>query len=84
MRPSYRVALGAMVMALATLFMMATTIFPFASFAFPAIAGVLLIVLNLEFGKKWALLVYLGVALLSFFVSSDHTAVISFVVFFGY
>ena len=84
MRTSYKIALGAMIMALSTLFMMATNLFPFESFAFPAIAGVLLIVLNLEFGKKWALLVYVGVSFLSFFLSSDHTAVISFVVLFGY
>ena len=84
MRPSYKIALGAVIMALSTIFMMATTVFPFASFAFPAIAGVLLIILNLEFGRKWALLVYIGVSLLSFFLSSDHTAVISFVAFFGY
>ena len=84
MKTSYKIALGALIMALCCLFMMATTVFPFASFAFPAIAGVLLIYLNIEFGKKWALIVYVGVALLSFMLSSDHTAVISFAVFFGY
>ena len=84
MKPSYKVALGAMIMALCCLFMLATSLFPFASFAFPAIAGVLLVFLNLEFSKKWALLVYIGVSLLSFILSSDHTAIISFVVFFGY
>ena len=84
MKTTYKIALGALIMALCCLFMMATTIFPFASFAFPAIAGVLLIYLNLEFGKGWALLVYFGVSLLSFILSSNHTAVISFLVFFGY
>jgi len=81
---AYKIALGAIIMALCCIFMLATTVFPFASFAFPAIAGVLLIFLNIEFGKGWALLVYAGVALLSFILSSDHTAVISFAVFFGY
>ena len=84
MKTAYKIALGALIMALSCIFMMATTVFPFASFAFPAIAGMLLIYLNIEFGKKWALLVYVGVALLSFMISSDHTAVISFAVFFGY
>ncbi|MBQ8869260.1 MAG: hypothetical protein IJ027_06065 [Oscillospiraceae bacterium] len=84
MKASYKIALGAVFMALSTIFMLATSVFPFASFAFPAIAGALLIVINLEIGRKWALLVYAGVSLLSLFVSSDHTAVISFIVFFGY
>lgn len=84
MKSSYKVALGAVFMALSTIFMMATSVIPIASFAFPAIAGALLIVINLEVGRKWALLVYAGVSLLSLFLSSDHTAVISFIVFFGY
>ncbi|MBQ5816359.1 MAG: hypothetical protein IIW33_02740, partial [Oscillospiraceae bacterium] len=66
------------------IFMMATSVIPIASFAFPAIAGALLIVINVELGRKWALLVYAGVSLLSLFLSSDHTAVVSFIVFFGY
>ncbi len=84
MKTSYKIALGAVFMALSTIFMMATSIIPIASFAFPAIAGALLIVINVEIGRKWALLVYAGVSLLSLFISSDHTAVISFIVFFGY
>ena len=84
MKTSYKIALGAVFMALSTIFMMATSVIPIASFAFPAIAGALLIVINVEIGRKWALLVYAGVSLLSLFVSNDHTAVISFIVFFGY
>lgn len=84
MKTSYKVALGGMIMALCVLCMTATNLFPIASFALPAIAGVLIIPVNLELGKKWALCVYLGTALLSIFISSDHTAIISFIVLFGY
>ena len=84
MKASYKIALGAVFMALSAIFMMATSVIPIASFAFPAIAGALLIVINVELGRKWALLVYAGVSLLSLFLSSDHTAVVSFIVFFGY
>lgn len=84
MKKSYKVALGGLIMALCLVTMAITTVFPFASFAIPAIAGVMLIILNLEFGKGWALLVYLGVAFLNFFISSDHTAIISFAVLLGY
>ena len=84
MKTSYKIALGAVFMAFSAIFMMATSVIPVASFAFPAIAGALLIVINVELGRKWALLVYVGVSLLSLFLSSDHTAVVSFIVFFGY
>lgn len=84
MRTSYKVSLGGMIMALSTLCMTATNLFPAASFALPAIAGFLIIPVNLELGKKWAFSVYVGVSLLSIFISSDHTAIISFVAFFGY
>lgn len=84
MKTSFKVTLGGICMALSVLVMSATAIIPIASFAFPALAGALLIPLNLKLGKKWALLVYLGVALLSFFVSPDHTATISFLVLFGH
>lgn len=71
-------------MALSTICMLATAIIPIGSFALPAIAGVILIPINLELGKKWAVAVFLGVSLLSVFLSPDHTAIISFIVFLGY
>ena len=84
MKQSYKIALGGLIMALSIVIMALTTVIPIASFAFPAVAGVLLILLILELNKKWALLVYIGVSILSVFVSSDHTAIISYIAFFGY
>ena len=84
MKTSYKVALGGMIMALCTLCMTATNLIPIASFALPGVAGVLIIPVNLELGKKWALSVYLGTSLLSIFISSDHTAIVSFIALLGY
>lgn len=84
MRLSLKVALGGIFMALCCLCMAATTLFPVASLALPAIAGVLLGLLGLLTEKKWAALCYAGVALLSFALSSDHTAVVCFVALLGY
>ncbi len=84
MKKSYKIALGGLIMALSVIIMSLTTLIPIGSFAFPAIAGVLLVILSLELNKKWAFLVYIGVSLLSIFVSSDHTAIISYIVLFGY
>lgn len=71
-------------MALAIVLMTGTAIIPILSFALPAFAGMMMIPLNLEFGRKWAALVYIGISFLSFFVTPDHTATISFAVLFGY
>ncbi len=71
-------------MALSTLTMAATNLIPIGSFALPALAGFFLIIVSLELNKKWAMCVYIGVSLLSIFISSDHTATIAFIVLFGY
>ncbi len=84
MKVSFKVALGGICMALAIVLMTGTAIIPILSFALPAFAGMMMIPINLQFGRKWAILVYIGVSFLSFFVTPDHTATISFAVLFGY
>ena len=84
MKFTYKVALSGMIMALCVICMMATAIIPIGSFALPAIAGSFLVILSLEFGRKWALLVYLGAAIISTFVSPDHTATFTFIFLLGH
>lgn len=84
MKFTYKVALSGMIMALCVICMMATAIIPIGSFALPAIAGTFLVVLSLEFGRKWALLVFLGASLISIFVSADHTATFTFIFLLGH
>lgn len=64
--------------------MFLTGLIPFATYALPALAGVLLIVIVIEQGKRWAALVYVAVSLLSFILAADMEAKLMFVCFFGY
>ena len=83
-KQSRRVAIGGMVSALCLLLMFMTGLFPFATFAMPAFAGLLILVIVVEIGMRWAWLVYLGVAILSIFIAPDREAALLFAVFFGY
>ena len=81
---SYRVALGGIVAALCVVLLFLTGVFPFATYALPALAGVLLILIVMEIGVKWAWLTYAAVAILALIVTPDMEAKLLFVLFFGY
>ncbi|MDD6175897.1 MAG: hypothetical protein PUC59_09090 [Firmicutes bacterium] len=78
------VALCGTISALCLVCMFLTGVIPFATFALPALAGVLLIVIVIEQGKRWALLAYLVVSLLAFILAADLEAKLMFACFFGY
>ena len=78
------IALCGVISALCVVCMFLTNTIPFATYALPALAGVLLIAVVMEQGKRWALLVYVVVSLLSFFLVGDMEAKFMFICFFGY
>ena len=78
------IALCGIVSALCIVCMFLTGLIPFATYALPALAGVLLIAVVMEKGKRWAALVYVVVSLLSFILAPDLEAKLMFVCFFGY
>ncbi|MBC5788037.1 MULTISPECIES: hypothetical protein [Clostridiaceae] len=84
MKLSQKVALGGMVTALSIVLMFFTGIFPFAMFALPGIAGVLLVLIVMELGRKYALVVYIGVSILSIFISPDREAALFYIILLGY
>ena len=81
MRNSGKIALGGLISALCLVCMFLTGLIPFATIALPAIAGVLLIVVVIELGKRWALLVYAAVSLLSILLTADMEAKLLFILF---
>lgn len=76
--------MGGMIAALSIVCMFLTGLIPFATYALPAIAGVLLVAVVIELGKRWAWLVYIAVSLLSLFLAPDAEAKVLFILFFGY
>jgi len=83
-KPTFRIALCAIVAALAVVLMLVTSLIPVGTYALPCFAGALLVAIVLEYGVKWALGVYAVVSVLSFFIAGDKEAVLYFAMFFGY
>ncbi len=54
------------------------------SLTLPMFAGILLLVIVYEVDRRWSLLTYLAVSLLSLFVTYDKSASLIFILFFGH
>ena len=83
-RISMRAALGGIICALSLVCMFLSGVFPVAEYTCPALAGIVLIVLVLEFGRKTAWIAYGAVALLSLFITPNKESAMLFLVFLGY
>lgn len=65
-KPTFKIALCAIIAALAVMLMLITSLIPVGTYALPCFAGALLIAIVIEYGAKWALGVYAVVSVLSF------------------
>lgn len=81
---SYKVSLGGIVAALCLTMMFLTAVFPPLNMTLPLFAGMLISVVAIEVSPSWALVTYIVVAILSFFITPDKEAAIFFSVLFGY
>lgn len=81
---SYRVALGGIVAALCLVTMFLAGIIPALYIVLPMAAGVLMMIIAVEVNTKWAMLTYLAVSILSFFITFDKEAALIFILFFGH
>ena len=77
-----KIAVSSSIVALCVAVMM-LTFMNVVTLAAPAIAGLLLVVIVIEVGWKWALLSYAAVCLLSF-MTPDKEALLLFITFLGY
>ena len=84
MRTSLRISVGGVAAALGLVLMLLTGFVPFGTYAFPALAGILLTVIVIEFGVGHALAVFAVTALLSFFIAADKEAALFYAAFLGY
>lgn len=81
---SRRLALGGIFGALCVAAMLTGNLLPFATFAAPAIAGLLIVPVAIEFGMRTGWLLYAAVGLLSLFLVPDREMSLIFVFFFGF
>ena len=81
---SRRIALAGVFGALSLTFMLVGGILPLATFAAPAIAGILIMPVTIEFGRKTGWLLYAAIGLLSLLLVSDREMSLIFLFFFGF
>ena len=84
MRKSAKTALGGIVSALSLVLMLLSSLIPNLTFVLPALAGVVLMIMVIEIGRKWAFTSYIVISLLSIFILPDKETAMMFVGFFGY
>ena len=82
-RESRRMALCGVMVALGAAVMMAGGVIPVMTFCSPAVAGLTLLPVLREYGKRWALSAYVAVAALSLMLSPDKESALLFA-FLGY
>jgi hypothetical protein len=81
---SGQLAFGGMSAALSVLLLLLTAIVPVSEMGLPAVAGVVLIPVVLELGRKPGLTVYAAVSLLALFLVGSWESKLLYIAFFGY
>ena len=80
---SRKVAFGAVVSALSLTLMLMTAVLPVGTYALPCMAGLLLMLIVIEFSPFWAIGVYIAVSVLSALIVPDKEAVLYYVLMLG-
>lgn len=83
-KQSLKIAMGGIIAALSTVIMLLSNVITIGTYALPALAGLVITVVVVEVGKRWALAVYIVVCLLSFVLVADKETVLIFSMFLGY
>lgn len=84
MKISVKVALGGLVASLSLVLMLITSVIPFGTYAFPAFAGMLLILIVINIGYRYAVSVYFVTSVLSFLLAADKEAALYYAAFLGF
>ncbi|MDD6032385.1 MAG: hypothetical protein PUC47_02700 [Oscillospiraceae bacterium] len=84
MKKGNKITLGGMMVALSMVCMMLTGLLPMADYALPALAGILLIPIVVELGRKWAVICWLAVSLLSFILAPLKDSALFYFVLLGH
>ena len=77
-KESRRIALSGMMVALGATIMLLVGVIPLATFIAPALAGLTLLPVLHEFGRKWALAAWAAIAALSLMLAPDKEAALLF------
>lgn len=83
MKNSYKTAFGGLITALGTVFMLLASAIPFFEYAVPAAAGILILFMQAQTDKFWALGVYAATSLIGVFVVPNKESIGMYIALFG-
>lgn len=83
-KQSVKMAYGGILCGLSIVFLFLTGIFPFADYALPALAGMCLIPLVIDFGYRTAVIAYAAIGVLAALIAPNKQSVVLFIAFLGY
>lgn len=83
-KATFKVTVSGVLSAFSLVLMILTSLIPVGTFALPCLAGIVLMVIVIEAGYKWAWSAFISVSFLSLFLTGDKEAVVYYIMFFGY
>lgn len=84
LKATFKVTISGVLSAFSLVLMILTSLVPLGTFALPCLAGIVLMVIVIEAGHKWAWGAFISVSFLSLFLAGDKEAVVYYIMFFGY
>lgn len=84
MKNTRRIAFGGVISAFSLVSMLLSGLFPLAEYTCPALAGMLLVALVIDFGKRTAWLAFGAVAILALVIVPNKESALMFAFLFGY
>ncbi len=81
---NYRTSLGGLLAAAAVASMFFGSVIPFATFTAPAIASLSVLFFTIEYGRRYSVIIYAAISILSALLAPDKEIALLFVCFFGY
>ena len=84
MKQTQKLAVGGLMTAFAAVIMLISNFIPSATFVFPAAAGIIVYILSMAAGNRYAWISFFAVSVLSFFICTDRMVSLCFILFLGY
>ncbi len=81
---TYKLAVSGIITALGSLILILSSVITVGTYSLPVIAGALLCVIVIDFGKPFAYSSFIATSIVSLLISSDKEAVLYYICFFGF
>ena len=84
MKNTQKLAVSGLLTALSTVIVILSNIIPIGMFTFPAVAGIIIYILSIAAGQKYAWMSFIVTSLISFALCTEKEAAVCFILFLGF